>query len=71
MDDDTFTVTGQRETTAVGPDGRFSPSVIVSFKTSKGYSASVTVPESAFNADYVKARIDEKIAAFHAVHDLS
>jgi len=67
---DQWHVTGQRETTAIGPDGRFVPSVIVSFKTDKNYSGTVSLPEASFTPEAVKAAIDEKVATYHAVHDL-
>lgn len=67
---DGWSVTGQRETTAIGPDGHFQPSVVVSFKTDRGYAGTVTVPEANYTAESVKAAIDDKVATLHAVDEL-
>lgn len=67
---ESWKVIGQRESTEIGPDQRFTPTVIVTFQTGLGYTGTVSVPKAAFTADNVRNLIDEQVAAMHDVHNL-
>lgn len=54
-----WSVTSQREDFQVGPDGRASAGVVVTFTTSSGISGSVFVP----NADLAPEKVRQLVAA--------
>lgn len=65
-----YRVIGQQQRTTLGPDGRFQDVVEVTFTTDHGVTQSVTVPLVKYNADTVKAMIDERLSHIDAVHNL-
>lgn len=67
----TWTVEYQTETVGLGPDGRPTEGVKVGFVTASGVHGSVFVAKSRYNANTVKAAIQEAYAHIEAVHKLS
>lgn len=64
-------VTGQRETSIIGPDDRFVPAIHVTFKTmDSGLTGSVDIPKSLYNATYVGRMIDIQATEMERVHSL-
>lgn len=66
----TWKVDTQTETVGLGPDGRPTDGVKVLFTTSTGVTASVFIPKGRFNANTVKAAIQEYVTHLDAVHNL-
>lgn len=67
---ETWTVTGQRATTALDGTGQFTPSVEVSFRTATGTVGRITVPVSQYKADHVRDLIDAWVAESDAIANL-
>lgn len=67
----TWKVEYQTETVGLGPDGRPTEGVKVGAVTASGVHFSVFVPKARFNANTVKAALDEQYAHIEAVHKLS
>jgi hypothetical protein len=68
---DQWIVTGQRETSIIGPDDRFVPAIHVTFKTKQsGLTGSVDIPKSLYTAAYVQRMIDIQSTEMEAVHTL-
>lgn len=61
MAQQTWTITGQRETQDWQTGMGFQPVVEVFFTTASGYSGSVRVPKRIYGADVVRERIDEYV----------
>lgn len=66
----TWKVEYQTETVGLGPDGRPVEGVRVGFVTASGVHGSVFIAKARFNANTVKAAIDEQYAHIEAVHKL-
>lgn len=67
----TWKIEYQTETVGIGPDGRPTEGVKVGFVTHAGVHGSVFVAKARFNANTVKAAIDEQYAHIEAVHKLT
>lgn len=66
---DTYTVTGQRQTTVLQPNGTFGDVVEISFTTKpSGASGVLRVPLSAYMPDKVTAQLAQAAADMEAVH---
>lgn len=66
-----WTVTGQIETTQIGPTGNLQKGVQVTFTTGAGASGSVFVPHERFNASTVRDAIRQRAAILDTVANLS
>ena len=66
----TWRVTGQRQTSILN-NGQFEPAMVVSYQTSDGVNASVTVPLSQYTDANVSSLISDQVAKIAAVHALS
>lgn len=66
-----YTVTGQAETTDLGPTGVYVPGVRVSFRTEGGANGSVFVPQSDFTVEAVRRAIGERAAVIEQVNGLT
>lgn len=67
----TWKVEYQTETVGLGPDGRPTDGVKVGFVTADGVHGSVFVPKARYNANAVKAAIEEQYAHIVAIHKLT
>lgn len=66
---DNYTVTGQRQTTVLKPNGTFQDVVEVSFETiPSGAYGTIQVPVSAYTVENVSAELARRAAAMEAVH---
>ena len=65
-----WTVTGQLETTDMGPDGRFTAGVVVTFRTAAGLTGTVFVPKDAYTATNVREAIAARAAVMAEVGEL-
>lgn len=64
-------VTGQRETSIIGPDDRFVPAMHITFKTvDSGLTGSVDIPKTMYTAAYVQRMIDIQATEMERVHSL-
>lgn len=67
---DSWSITGQRQTTDLGPDGRFVDVWEITYQTTSGRSGSVRVPKAQYTADRVRQLVDAEVAEILAVDDL-
>ena len=72
---DNFTITGQKQNVAINPAGSgFTEVWDITYRItagpSKGTVATVTVPDSDHNADYIKNAIEQKIQSLDAIASL-
>lgn len=68
---ETYKVVGQRQTTGIGPDGRFQDILEVTFTTTPhGYQGTVDVPLQSATAESVHKAIAERVATLDAIHNL-
>ncbi len=65
-----FTVTGQRETVGLLPDGTYGQVVRVTFVTTAGDHMSVDVPSKAYSVDNVRELIEQRVADADAITNL-
>lgn len=66
-----WTVTAQRETTIINPQGQAVDVMAVTFQLTDGTSATVNVPLSSYTVDNVRAAINAKAATLAGVNGLS
>jgi hypothetical protein len=66
----TWKIEYQIRTVGIGPDGRAAEGWKVGFVTASGVHSSVFLPLANFNANHVKAAIQEQYAHIEAVHKL-
>lgn len=55
---DNWKVIAQRQTSQITPDGRFINVVEVTFQLTSGATATVTIPQANYTAEYVSQQID-------------
>ena len=72
---DSYRIMAQRQNVVINPAGTGFMNVWeITYQVidgpSRGTTATITVPDEDHNADYVKAAIEEKIAALDAIHSL-
>lgn len=65
-----YTITGQHQTSWLNPSGSFVDGVEVSFSVPGHGGQSVKVPLDMYNADTVKALIEERVAHITAIAQL-
>lgn len=63
-------VISQSETNRTDAAGHFVSGVLVYYTTANGVSGSVFIPDSQYNPDTVKARINERVAQHNVVGGL-
>lgn len=66
-----WTVTAQRETTIINPQGQAVDVMAVTFQLTDGTSATVNIPLSSYTAANTRAAINAKAATLDAVNNLS
>ena len=66
-----FTVTGQRESSRVGPDGTVQDIMVVSFATPDGLTGSVSIPAGQYSATSARAAILAKVGLMQSVAGLT
>lgn len=66
----TWKVISQQETSGQNDQGAYVHGVTVTFQTTKGVTGTVFVPDSVYNADTVRARVQARVDAMHDVHAL-
>ena len=64
-------VTGQQETTAIGPNGDFTRGVDVTFQLASGTMGSVFVAESQLTPDRVRELVAEKAERLATIDNLA
>lgn len=67
---DDYTVTGQRQTTIIGPNGQLIQVREVTFQTTAGVIGHVDVPLNVYSADTVKSMIEADVSTINAVANL-
>lgn len=67
---DNFTVTSQRQTQQLTPDGRFVDVIEVNFQIPSGNTGTVSIPVANYAPDYVKQVIEERANKMIAVEQL-
>lgn len=65
-----YTITGQRQTTALSSGGSFQDVMEVSFQTTTGVSGKINVPLSQYSAEHVKGLIEARVERINAVNKL-
>ena len=65
-----FTITSQVEGQYQTPTGQWAQGMKITFATPDGLQGSVTVPESGYTPDNVRAAIATKLATMRAVQQL-
>lgn len=66
---DQWTVQNQQETSTVVA-GTFVPAIKVTFETIDGDTGSVTIPQTQYSTDTVRAAIDQRVETMRAVKAL-
>lgn len=67
---DTYTVTGQRQTTIINDAGNVQSVMEVTFRTSTGVTAKIDVPIGQYNKATVQEMIENYVNNINDVHNL-
>lgn len=67
---DTWTVTGQRESSRMTPGGQFEKGMEVYFATVEGVKGSVWLPAYRYNADNVRSAVEDYVVHIANVSQL-
>lgn len=65
-----WSVTAQRQTTDLSPDGRFVDVIEVTFLTDGGTAGTVRVPERQYSPERVRELIQQRVDTITAVESL-
>lgn len=66
-----WNVTGQKQTTDIGPSGGFETVWAVSWKDDLGHVGTVNIPVAMYDPAHVRAMIQAQVDAVTAVHGLT
>lgn len=66
-----YTITAQRQTQSLDPQGQVTSVMVVSFQTiPEGVAGSVDVPLAQYTEDAVRSMIEARVQAIRAIHNL-